>query len=272
MTIYYCPRCGYSTERKGNIRHHISRKTSCPSKFSEVNVEDFVDEILDGKILTFPKFECKKCSKEFKYKKAYENHIQLCDNNNSTEIIKKFENRIKELESKLEKTALTTINNTTNNNTLNYITVQLRPYNDPKLPDDMDDIYEDAWSKKKSLVTFIERLHMSPDLPENHNMCITNLKSKLAKVFTEQGWVTKDEDALLDEIIMHTTHLMDRWVRADPQRRIQYEEEYFDYLERIGHKRINDENKDDIRLLLYDSQKTGIVNIKSNTVKFTPPN
>jgi len=259
--IYKCPRCLFMFDRLSDIKRHINRTNIC-TKINDIipNVENIIREEEENKI-------CEFCKNRFASDRTLNKHHLNCK-----EKTKFLEKQVQELKVKLaESKTINNTNNTINNTNNNFIIVQLRPYNDPKLPDDMDDIYEDAWSKKKSLVTFIERLHMSPDLPENHNMCITNLKSKLAKVFTEQGWVTKDEDALLDEIITHTTHLMDRWVRADPQRRIQYEEEYFDYLERIGHKRINDENKDDIRLLLYDSQKIGIVNIKSNTVKFTPP-
>jgi bacterioferritin (cytochrome b1) len=77
-------------------------------------------------------------------------------------------------------------NNVINSN--NIINIQLRPYTDPRLPDDMDDIFEESWDKMKSVQTYLERIHFSEELPENNNMCITNLQTKLAKVFNGKKW------------------------------------------------------------------------------------
>ena len=156
--------------------------------------------------------------------------------------------------------------NNTNNVINNFITIQLQPYNDPELA---DDIYEDAWINKKSIPTFIERLHLNGDLPENHNMCITNMRTKLAKVFTGQGWMTKDEDLLLDEIISNSSHLMDKWVKAKKNRK-EYEKDFVEYLDGVGRKKFNEDTRKELKLMLYDAFKNGTVDIRSGTKQHTP--
>ena len=165
-----------------------------------------------------------------------------------------------------------TVNNTTNN-TINNInlTIQLRPYNNPKLPDDMDDIYEDTWNRMKSISTFIERLHLNADLPENHNICIPNFRTKLGKVFTEQGWQTRDLDNLLTEIIDTSSRHLDRWIKAKPDRKEKYQDDFIKYLEQTGRKQFTEDTKQELKLMLHDAYKNGMVNIRSGTKQYTPP-
>jgi hypothetical protein len=242
MVKYECIRCNYETDQKARMRLHIHKKIPCPSEKSDLNVLDYEEEILN------------------------KGEQYLLDK------IKKLEAENESLKKQLAEkpTNINTQNNTTIGRDQNInITIQLRPYNDPQLADDMDDIYEDAWSKKKSIPTFIERLHLNGDMPENHNMCITNLRTKLAKVFTEQGWMTKDQDLLLDEIISNTSRMMDKWVKAKKGRR-EYENDFIEYLDEIGKKRFNEDTKKELKLMLYDAYKNGMVDIRSGTKQHIP--
>lgn len=248
MVKYECIRCNYETDRKSRMRLHIHKKTPCPPEKSDVNLIDYEDEILDKK-------DCKNESKKdllIKIKKLEEENKNLKE-----ELAKAKQQNIKNLNN---------IGRDLNNNV--YVTINLRPYDDPKLDDDMDDVYEDAWNKKKSVPAFIERLHLNNDLPENHNMCITNLRTKLAKVFTDQGWVTKDQDAFLDEIISNSNRLMDKWVRAKENRK-EYENDFIEYLDSVGKKRFDEDTKKDLKLMLYNAYKNGTVDIKSGSKQHT---
>jgi hypothetical protein len=249
MVHFECPRCNFETDHRSNMKSHIDRKTKCTVIKNDIDLKEFENEILDR---TFEK-------------------IYLLSK------IKKLELEVETLKKQLAEkpTKITTQNNTNNNigrdqNINTYITIQLRPYNDPKLSDDMDDIYEDAWSKQKSVPTFIERLHLNGDLPENHNMCITNLRTKLAKVFTEQGWVTKDQDQILDEIIKNSNRLLDNWVKAK-KRRETYKNDFMSYLEdnNLTSAKVNDDAKKELKLILYDAYKNGMVDIRSGTKQHT---
>ncbi len=52
-------------------------------------------------------------------------------------------------------------------------------------------------------------------------------------------------------------------MRANKKRREKYESVFIDFLETEGKKKFNEEIRNEIKLLLYDSFKNGTVNIKS---------
>lgn len=50
-----CARCGYSTDRKGNLMNHLNKKQPCKAKFQDISVEDLIkqlDEKHTGKLET----------------------------------------------------------------------------------------------------------------------------------------------------------------------------------------------------------------------------
>jgi len=259
MSEFACSICNYSSNQKQHIKKHISNKIKCGDGLPEI-LEIPVD------------INCEFCLKEFTTRPSMKRHLKTCKvkKTNLEEELSKKDQKIRELETKLAQKPTTIINdNSTTNNTVNII-IQLRPYNDPKLPDDIDDIYEDAWSKLKSIPLFVERLHLNNDLPENNNICITNLKTKLGKVFTEQGWTTRDQDKLLDQIITQSNYLLDKWVRAKKNRKEKYQNDFIKYLEEIGRKRFDEETRQELKLMLYDAYKNGLVNPKSRTKQYVP--
>jgi len=248
---FKCSVCNYTSPSRFSIERHINKQKKCGKN----------PEIIEVLI----EIRCDYCNKSYASKDNLTKHLKICGVKKSNieqelKIIKKELKDLKELKQNTNNSI--NINNTTNN----YITIQLRPYTDPKLPEDIDDlndIYEDAWDKKKSIHTFIERIHFNPDMPENHNMCITNLRTNLAKVFTGQGWETKDQNKLLDEIISRCSRELDKWVKSSKKRRDRYENDFIEYITQEGKKKFDDETKAEVKLLLYDSYKNGTVDIKS---------
>lgn len=258
---FQCSVCGYSSSFKSNITKHINRKKKCGENPS---VKEIPVEIT-----------CQFCDKHYKTKDNLMQHVKGCKirKNNFEEEITKLRKENQELKRQQQQSinshnTTNITNNTTNNNTTNNYIIQLRPYNDPRLPDDMDDIYEDGWEQKRPVQTYIERIHFNIELPENHNMCITNLQSKLAaKVFTGQGWESRDQNKTLDEIIAYAETDTYKWVRANKKRKEKYETSFMEYVGSIGKKEVDKETKTDLRALLYDSHKNGMVDIKSTSKK-----
>jgi len=250
---FQCSSCGYNSSFKVSVERHINKKKKCGENPIILSVP--IDIV------------CEYCDKQYNTKETLVKHLKICKVKKSNiekelELIKKELQELKQT----AKTAAKTVNshnNTTNNtntnshNTINNnITIQLRPYNDPKLPDDMDDIYEDAWEKQRSIPAYLERVHFNIDHPENHNICITNLRSRLAaKVFNGDKWETKDQEQLLDEIIENVGQTLDRWAKSSKKRI----ERYKGYMNEV-----DEESKNEIKLLLYDNYKNGTVNIKSD--------
>ena len=286
MTEYRCSNGDYSSDQKANVEKHINKKNKCSENPTLVVVEGEIN--------------CEYCKETFTTTPSHKRHLKICKTKKNQEFqlqtaektklleenaklfedleqIKKkmadFQNEIELIKNlKISNTSTVNNNNNNNNTTVNntFITVNLRPYDDPKLPDDMDDIYEDAWSKKKSISTYIERIHFNSELPENHNICITNLKTKFVKVYTEQGWITFDRDNFLEMIYKSTCHKMEKWVNAQKSRKA-YKDDFYEYFEQVGNDFYVGGNKDELVLLFYNGHQIGMINIKSDKKIYTPP-
>ena len=105
-----------------------------------------------------------------------------------------------------------------------------------------------------SVPTIIERIHFNPELPENHNICIKNYRTKLAKVFNGKEWKTMDEDHLINELVNTYENLLEDWADQNPER-MKYIEKYKEIKERDGADRVNKDLRDEIKKLIYDKRE-----------------
>ena len=56
---FSCPRCGYTTSKKSNIKNHLLRKKMCKPMLIDIIPKEYVDEILKGNKTTNDKLEKK---------------------------------------------------------------------------------------------------------------------------------------------------------------------------------------------------------------------
>src|SRR5690606_35155394 len=128
--------------------------------------------------------KCDMCNKNFSNANSLSRHVTVCKIKQDKIKIKDLENKVAELNNKLSSINITN-NNTTNNtnntnniNVINYITVNLTPYNDSNMKG-MQQYLENAIRKSfLSVPTLIESVHFNDKYPENHNICITNKRTK----------------------------------------------------------------------------------------------
>jgi len=83
MVLYTCPRCGYSTRQKNDIRKHYYRKIPCRVTKTNVSINILRSELPPHSKI---KYSCKICLREFKRKYNFERHIEKCvliTNNNT---------------------------------------------------------------------------------------------------------------------------------------------------------------------------------------------
>lgn len=229
----------------------ISRKKKCGS-------EDEIAEIIETKV----EIKCEYCNKTYSLKKNLIRH-QKDSCKAKLQILQKklneAEDKIKELES-IKPTTIINDNSTTNNTVNNNIIINITPYNDPNL-EGAQRYYKEAIKKIfMSVPTIIERIHFNTDLPENHNICITNYRSKLAKVFNGREWKTMDEDHLIDELVNTYEGLLEDWAEDKPER-MKYIEKYKEIKLRDGAEKVNKDLKDEVKKLIYD--KRSMIKIKN---------
>jgi hypothetical protein len=257
MVQYTCPRCIFETDHKSKMKVHIERKNPCKCTKLDIEIKDYEKEILDR---TFDMTKCVLCNTIFSDKTMYNDHKLECD--------KQILNKLKELEeenlmlkSQLAiKTSMPITNNIDNSTTNINFNINLYPYNDPNLPD-ADKLYREAIKKIfMSVPKLIELIHFNTDLPENHNICIKNFRSKIAKVYNGKEWKTMDEDKLIDELINTYEGDLENWAEDNPKR-MQYIEKYREIKERDGKGKVYKDLKDEVKKLIYD--KRDMIKIKN---------
>lgn len=233
MVIYECPRCDFTTDHKSNITTHINRINRCKFTKLDIDIKEYEESIINGTFNTIRK---------------------IIEENN---FLKK-ENEILHKENTTLKTQLTSKKSNTfigNNNIGNItININLTPYNDPNL-ENVEKYYKEAIKKAfMSVPTLIERIHFNEKMPENHNILMSNFRSKVLKVFNGKKWETIDEDKLIDELIDANEKALEDWAEDDIEK-MKYIKKYKEIKERDGEENVNDDLKTEVKKVLYDNRK-----------------
>jgi len=250
---YECPRCDYTTDMKSSMKNHINRKTACKCTKEDICIKDFEEEILT-KTYNFNnrKIPCI-CGLEFASKEEHFEHVMKC----------KLEFKKLKAENEMLKTQLSKSSNTTNitDNSNNIIfNFNLTPWNDPNL-DGAEKYYKQAIKTLfMSIPKIIELIHFNTKLPENHNICIRNYRTKLAKVFTGTEWKTMNEDQLITELVNTYERILEDWAEDNPEH-MKHIEKYNEIKERDGRQKVEQEIRDEVKKLIYD--KRGMIRIKN---------
>ncbi len=261
---YRCSGCNFTTPYITSIKNHITRKNKCSDSILTI-------ETIDVEI------RCVFCTIKLSNNNSLTRHIKTCkeklkkDAEERNE--RKKDQRIKELEKELKKERsknTKTINNTTNNtmtnsnntnNTINnFITISLTPYNDPNM-EGMQQYLEAALRKTfLSVPNLIESVHFNKEYPENQNICITNRRTKDAKVFDGKKWKTINKELLLNEIV--DTYERELTNYAEEQGKTKFIKEYNN-----AKKRGNAEKdlKDEVHNVIYDN--SNMINTKIKKVE-----
>ncbi len=221
---FKCSDCEYISDRKSNMKTHIIKR--CVNAHLNYIKIDII---------------CDHCKKSFSTKPILTKHIKICK-------VKKInleeENKKLKEELLVAKALANKPNTTINNNNQTNVIINLAPWNDPKLPNDVEKYYKEAVKKIFLAVpTLIKYIHFNADFPENHNICIKNGRSKTAKVYNGKEWETIDEDRLIRTLIDDYEHTLEDYA----------EENHPKYLEKI--KEIKDRDTDE---KVYDDLHTEV--------------
>jgi hypothetical protein len=141
--------------------------------------------------------KCNYCEKVLSDRKSRWRHEKTCKNKPTIDITTKLENKIEQLEKKIESLennkAITTTNNNntnnTNNGTINNNNVQIiiNKIGTENINDLNEmEVKEIFANNMESLVKFIQHMNFNSRLPSNHNFCTTSLDGQYLTVFNTE--------------------------------------------------------------------------------------
>ncbi len=235
---YACSVCQYTSVKKANVIKHFSRKNSCGSGVKEV-IEIPV-EIL-----------CKYCNKDFKTKQNLQEHIKhSCKHKDGAK-----DARIKELEEELKESRKITINN----NNVNIIIVN--NYENTSLDKLTDQLYnkiiKNAEEAYKIIPNLIKQIHFNSDIPENHNVYLSNRNknNKHLSVFRNGHWEIENKNTEIENLISDKETNLSDWVSEKGEKYPKAKERYNEYLEqKYDDEEIQKMIKEEVELVLYNGR------------------
>ena len=79
---------------------------------------------------------------------------------------------------------------------------QINNYGSENLEYISDNIFKKLLNKPASAITkLIELKHFNPNHPENHNVKITNIHDKYAKIYQDKKWLIKHKKDVVEELV-----------------------------------------------------------------------
>jgi len=177
MSVYNCPRCGYSTTRRLNLEKHYNKVKPCDSIISDIDINKYKDALLldkSGIVLSIIKEKDDLLEQNKLLTKKINSLTINVDNNHHNN---------------------TTI---TNNNNID-IKIILNPINEPNL----DYITEKDANRclknmKTAMLEMAKKIFFNTNHPENMSVYKTSCKNNLIKYFKDGGWNIGDQDIVVD--------------------------------------------------------------------------
>ncbi len=174
-------------------------------------------------------------------------------------------NEIKELkaliEKMIDKQAIQNItNNITNNNTINQTNnvIMINNFGKEDLSHiTLEDYKQFLNSYFKGFISFIEKVHFDDAAPYNHNICITNLKSKDIKVFEGDKWIAKPKTDVIDKLLRKKLNLlMDKCEELEENEDITDKiiDNFNDFQDNYRDDDAKKNTKDDVMLMIYNNK------------------
>lgn len=190
-SLYTCPRCGYVTDRKCNMRSHIQRKTTCEPLVDDIDLSSIEDEIFHSKE---KHLQCR-CGKGFASRSGFYKHAcdygQEIHYDDLTTKIKEMEKEIDKLKSNASSSTsynIQTLNNN-NNNTINNIVIQLTDFGKENMSHLSTDFFREClMNGALGVLQVIEKVWFDHEHPENFNIRLASLKNMLVQYYKHPGW------------------------------------------------------------------------------------
>ena len=212
---------------------------------------------LTGKKETIHKCACGKC---FSYRQGLYTHKKTCTYTESTieteneqyseviQVLKEENNEMRErldkkdqemevlrkqVESLMARSTGNTTNRNSNNNThienqhVNIVVNSFGNENIEHLTDKLVCKLIQA-GPFTCLPKIIERIHFDPEHPENHNIKVTNLKNRYAKIVKDNKWITTNKKQVIDTMIQNGYGLLEEKYQDNKESISEFKQERFE--------------------------------------------
>ena len=284
--------CKYFNYNYMLVRHNNNKRDCQTEKNIIRNCNDRINKI-DNKIneitiKSLKKIRCLFCDKNFStrsnllshinnvcpIKKSFiqdRNDIELQKNKiNDIDNNKDFRNQIKILHSTFDKvinnknasgTVInnTTINNPTINNNNNNLIINVNSFGKENLSHITDDDYEKYLNGFfKGFLNFIEKIYFDDRVPENHNICLTNVRSKYAYVYENNNWVLKEKNEIVDKLITKKYNILnDKFEEYEENNKVSENvlDNFREFQENYHNAEAQKNTKENVILLLYNNRE-----------------
>lgn len=289
-----CDKCDKFFPKNCQLQRHLNRKYPCVTNNILIvkNINKINDIENNIKELTKQSIEsekiCKFCNKKLANKNNVDRHLKLScfgkknmldeknkliQENKKLEEIEKIEknneiqNQIKLLQNTVEKLisnpikSNTIINNTTiNNSTINNnLTININSFGKESL-----DHITDADYKKylngffKGFLNLIEKIHFDENAPENHNVCLTNMRSKYAYVCENNNWVLREKNEIINKLITKKYDLLnDKFEELEGTNKLSNKilDNFKEFQENYNNAEAQKTTKENVKLMLYNNRE-----------------
>jgi len=294
MVNYKCIRCGYTTKDKSKIKTHFKRKTSCKPLLNDINLDEYKNDILNGKKIILEKtekmnpkmiqkmeqngsmnpkgskkknYKCNYCEKSYstnsnlnKHKK-YRCKEKVKDDEckkNMMELVKQLNDQLKEQLKAKDKQIEELIKKAgITTNIQNNIKVLAYKNTDLSHLTDKDYMY--CLNRSNFCVPhLIKRIHFNSKKPENHNVYISNIKNKYIMVYDGKKWKLRDRDETIDDLIDKNEFILEQkleeWIENGKDYPIIMKK-FNRYLEKKEKNDVINKIKQEIKLILFNNRK-----------------
>lgn len=220
MPKYNCERCGKDFKQKCDYNDHINRKIPCKILAQKNTIlHKIAQKPIESNIV------CKYCGKEFSRQFTLNRHIdgycKVKKTNDAKmeelmETMIKMKDELKHINDKMSKleeenSKYKNIIQTGNiNNGNQIINVNLVPYGSEDTNKISDAEYQRILRRGfNSVPALVESLHFNKNLPENHNVYISNMRDDYVLVYDGKKWRLKNRNDTLQQIYEDKTDILE---------------------------------------------------------------
>jgi len=197
MTAYCCPRCGYTTQVKSNLRNHFNRKKECEAKASNVPFNTLLQKYVAGDSFEadLDKPNNIQPNKSPRCMEIYYDKLQA-ENAELKAELKATNERLVQLLEVLQKLDTKNVNN---NITIN---LTIRPFGTPSTEHITEDFKKECLTfMNKGILNLVKEIHFNPNVPENHNILCKSTKNGTCQIWNGVAWEVKPDVSVFDDLI-----------------------------------------------------------------------